>query len=151
MNLQHAATRKAYGMAIDGVLKYVNKDRQKNLLKIVDISEKFLGDRFRREIYDGARELIRDEDGKWMQFLYKALDELNPNVVKMNALNMGFEAGFSGFRKAQETGKEHDCNVPWIILMDPTSACNLHCTGCWAAEYGRQMNLSYEELDSIIT
>jgi len=34
--------------------------------------------------------------------------------------------------------------------MDPTSACNLNCTGCWAAEYGNQLNMTYEELDSII-
>ena len=34
--------------------------------------------------------------------------------------------------------------------MDPTSACNLHCIGCWAAEYGNKLNLSLEELDSII-
>lgn len=151
MNLSHAATRRAYGAAIDGVLKYVNKDRERNLLKLVDISEKFLGSRFRQEVYDGARELIQDKDGKWMQFLYRALDELNPNVIKMNALNLGFEAAFSGFREGQEIAKENNCNVPWIILMDPTSACNLQCTGCWAAEYGHQMNLSYDELDSIIT
>ena len=34
--------------------------------------------------------------------------------------------------------------------MDPTSACNLHCTGCWAAEYGNKLNLSLDELDDII-
>ena len=34
--------------------------------------------------------------------------------------------------------------------MDPTSVCNLHCTGCWAAEYGNRLNMSYETLDSII-
>ena len=34
--------------------------------------------------------------------------------------------------------------------MDPTSACNLHCTGCSAAEYGNKLNLSLEELDGII-
>lgn len=45
----------------------------------------------------------------------------------------------------------HDCNVPWLILMDPTSACNLHCTGCWAAEYGNKLNLTFDEMDSVIT
>ena len=35
--------------------------------------------------------------------------------------------------------------------MDPTTACNLHCTGCWAAEYGNRLNLSYEMMDKIIT
>lgn len=34
--------------------------------------------------------------------------------------------------------------------MDHTSACNLHCTGCWAAEYGNKLNLTYEEMDSVI-
>jgi len=34
--------------------------------------------------------------------------------------------------------------------MDPTSACNLHCTGCWAANYGNKLNLDYDTLDNII-
>ena len=34
--------------------------------------------------------------------------------------------------------------------MDPTSACNLHCSGCWAAEYGHKLNLSLETIDSIV-
>ena len=27
---------------------------------------------------------------------------------------------------------------------------NLHCTGCWAAEYGNKLNLTFEEIDDII-
>lgn len=46
--------------------------------------------------------------------------------------------------------KIHNCNIPWLILMDPTSACNLHCTGCWAAEYGNKLNLTYEELSDVV-
>lgn len=37
------------------------------------------------------------------------------------------------------------------FILDPTSACNLQCTGCWAAEYGNKLNLTVEEIDSIIT
>lgn len=151
MGLSHAAARKAYGAAIDGVLRFVNRDREKNLLRIVDISERFLGDTFSKEAYEGARVLIQDKDGKWMQYLNRALDELDPNVVKMNALNLGFESAFSGYKKTLKMEEKHGCNIPWIILMDPTSACNLHCTGCWAAEYGHQLNLSFEEMDRIIT
>lgn len=47
--------------------------------------------------------------------------------------------------------RQQACNIPWAILLDPTSACNLHCTGCWAAEYGHKLNLTYDEIDSIIT
>ncbi|MDO4338694.1 MAG: hypothetical protein Q4C91_11520 [Eubacteriales bacterium] len=105
MSLSHAATRKAYGMAIDGVLKYVNKDREKNLLKLVDISEKFLGSRFRQEVYDGARELIQDKDGKWMKFLYRALDELDPHVFK--TLPDVVESGISGGNGRENRSKIH--------------------------------------------
>jgi MoaA/NifB/PqqE/SkfB family radical SAM enzyme len=45
---------------------------------------------------------------------------------------------------------KHDCNIPWAILMDPTSACNLHCKGCWAAEYNKTDSMDYALLDRII-
>ena len=50
-----------------------------------------------------------------------------------------------------ELRKKYDCNMPWILLFDPTSACNLHCKGCWAAEYGNRLNLSFEDMDRIVT
>ena len=46
-----------------------------------------------------------------------------------------------------ESREKYQCNIPWLILMDPTSACNLKCTGCWAAEYGHLLNLSFEDMD----
>lgn len=54
-------------------------------------------------------------------------------------------------KEINEMRVKHQCNIPWLILMDPTSACNLHCTGCWAAEYGNRLNLSFEDMDRIVT
>ena len=34
--------------------------------------------------------------------------------------------------------------------MDPTSACNLHCIGCWAADYGNRLSMDLKTLDKII-
>ena len=67
-------------------------------------------------------------------------------------MNLGYEAAFYGTKTIREMRKKYDdCNIPWLILMDRTSACNLHCTGCWAAEYGNRLNLTYNDLDSVIT
>ncbi len=41
--------------------------------------------------------------------------------------------------------------IPLNLLIDPTSACNLRCTGCWASDYDKKRELSYEKLDEIIT
>ena len=139
--------------AIESVIKYINNPdkRQENLLRLVDLSQKLMGDKFRKEVFDGARNLIIDDDSKWMQYVNKLINELDPNVVKMHALNLGYQSAFYGYTKTQELSKQYGYKIPWIILMDPTSACNMHCKGCWAAEYGKSLNLSYEDLDSIIT
>lgn len=149
--LTHKAARAAYGKGIDMILKHINKDREKALLQMVDLTEKYMGDNFLAENYEMLRQIIQDPDSKWMKFVNRALDEIDPNVIKMNALNLGYEAAFHGTKVIREKRKEYDCNIPWLILMDPTSACNLHCTGCWAAEYGNRLNLTYDEMDSIIT
>ena len=119
MGVKHAATRKGFEIAIDRVLKYVNKkeDREENLLKLVDISEKFMGDTFSKGAYQGARELIKQPDGKWMKYANRLLDEINPNVAKMTALNLGFESAFYGTKKINEMREVHGCNVPWLIQV----------------------------------
>jgi MoaA/NifB/PqqE/SkfB family radical SAM enzyme len=40
--------------------------------------------------------------------------------------------------------------LPWAILLDPTAACNLHCIGCWAAEYGHQSQMDDALISRII-
>lgn len=149
--IRHQAERAAFGVLVDGILKYINKDPENNLLKAVDLTESFAKDRFQPESYEAARRMIRDKDGKWMQYVYRLMREVSPNVLKKTVMNLGFEAMLSGTKIMHESREKYQCNIPWLILMDPTSACNLHCTGCWAAEYGHTMSLSYEELDSIIT
>ena len=153
-DIKHKVERAAFSTAIDGILKYVNKDekdREKAFLKLVDLSEKFMGDTFSKESYDAARRMIRDPDSKWMQYVNRILNEVDPHVIKMSALDYGFEAAFCGKKEINEMRVKHQCNIPWLILMDPTSACNLHCTGCWAAEYGNRLNLSFEDMDRIVT
>ncbi|MCD8232157.1 MAG: radical SAM protein [Clostridiales bacterium] len=150
-SLSHTMQRKVFSTAIDVALKRLNKDREKGLLQILDLAQKFMGNNFKQETYENIRAMIQDPDNKWLRFTNKMLDELDPHVAKMTALNLGFEAALYGTKVTREKRVEHQCNIPWLILMDPTSACNLRCTGCWAAEYGHKLNLTYEEMDSIIT
>ena len=140
-NLTQAVERKAFSVAIDATLKKLNKDREKALLQLVDLAEKFMGDNFRKDAYDGARAMIKNPDHKWMRYVNRLLDETDPHVAKMTALNLGYQAAFYGTKTIRKMREVHNCNIPWLILMDPPSACNLHCTGCWAAEYGNKLNL----------
>ena len=78
------------------------------------------------------------------------IHDIDPEVMKTLAVNFFINASLIGWSKQEENRAKYNCNVPWAILLDPTSACNLHCTGCWAAEYGNKLNLTFDEIDSII-
>ena len=97
------------------------------------------------------RKKIKDKDSALNKYINKALDEIDPNVLKTMVLNLGFEAFLNGTKTIRKMREKYNCNVPWLILMDPTSASNLHCTGCWAAEYGNRLNLTIDEMDSVVT
>ncbi len=146
----HAAEKKAFELVIDSILKNLGKDTSKNMVQLINMAEKILGNTWSPSAYEMLRNAFSDPEGKWVKFGTRLLNEVDHDVFKKAFMTLGYEAGFRGYRTSQEMAKKYDCNIPWIILMDPTSACNMHCTGCWAAEYGNKYNLSYEDLDSII-
>lgn len=85
-----------------------------------------------------------------VQYIMGLWKDIDNDILKTTFHNFVLNAALFGLPKQEALSEEYGCNIPWAILMDPTSACNLHCTGCWAAEYGNRLNMSYETLDSII-
>ncbi|WP_138159462.1 radical SAM protein [Peptoniphilus catoniae] len=150
-NLNHFSARTAASLGIDIILKKVNKEnREEEMAKLVDLMQKYMEDDDLGIDYDDVRSMVRDKDGALNKYLNRAINELDPNVIKTTVLNLGFEAMLTGTKIMHKMREIHQCNIPWLILMDPTSACNLHCTGCWAAEYGNKLNLSYEEMSNVV-
>ncbi len=75
------------------------------------------------------------------------IDQTQVDTIINNFLGNGFVIGRTIRTKARD---KYNCNIPWAIIMDPSTACNLRCTGCWAADYGNKMSMEYETLDNII-
>jgi len=134
--------------AINQALKYIEGNPEENIPKLMSWADKLLPDGW----YGTQRGLIQkaiDEKSNWYQLILK-LYELDPGVREAFFRNFIFNASLKGTALQNDSREKYGCNVPWAILLDPTSACNLRCTGCWAAEYGHQLNLSLEDIDSII-
>ena len=94
-SLKDVAERQAFSLAIDAALKSLNKDREKALLNIVNLVEKYMGNNFRKESYEGVKKMIMNPDHKWMRYVNRLLDETDPHVAKMTALNLGYQAAFA--------------------------------------------------------
>ena len=150
-SLSHKVQRAAVGTMVDVALAHINKDRQKAIAEMVDVAKQFYGDSFSEETYERARAVLADPDSKWSKLINCVLSQTDPNVARTTALNLGYEAFFRGTKTIRENRVKYRCNIPWLILFDPTSACNMHCVGCWAGEYGHKNNLSFEDMDKIVT
>ncbi len=134
---------------LEQAFNYLYKDPKENLVKLMDWADKFADGEFetQRKL---IREAITDPKHPYYPFIQRLMTDIDPEVMKTIAVNFFINASLVGWPKQEECRKKYGCNIPWAILLDPTSACNLHCTGCWAAEYGNKLNLTFEEIDSII-
>jgi len=137
--------------ALKMLLHYIEDDPMEKLPKMLDIAEKLDRGNLHAPQIKGLREVLLDENNVWHTFTKNLLEEVDTKLIKKFVECFLVYANIEGERRVRENGKKYDCYIPWAILMDPTSACNLSCTGCWAAQYGNKLNLSYETLDSIVT
>lgn len=138
----------AYGL--NKVLEYMDSDYENNIPKALDWLEHFDKEGQYTGAYKMIREIMKDPKNTWNIYLKNIYADLDPESRRMLLKNFIINASILGNRKRMAIMKKEGCNVPWAILMDPTSACNLKCTGCWAAEYGNKLSMSIETLDSII-
>ena len=148
MNITDKTKNAALGLVFSQAMDYLEKDPETNIPKLMDMVDKLMPTGW----YASQRTAIRraiEEKGNWYQLILK-LYELDAGVRKTFFQNFILNATLFGSATQDETAAREGCNVPWAILLDPTSACNLHCKGCWAAEYGNKLNLTYDEIDSII-
>ena len=155
-NAQHKAERKAFEIMINGIVGKLTKTddiakRQETYLSLIDKAEAFWGESGTdQEKFAKVREYVKNPENRWVKFINQVLDETNPEYAKKFLLNLGYEAFFRGTKTIRENRKKYDCNIPWLILFDPTDACNLHCVGCWSGTYGHKNNMSYEDMDKIV-
>lgn len=137
---------------ISTAYNYLEKDPEKNMMKLMDWVDRLAGtgpNSFPTQ-RAAVRRVIENPESNWYQLIVRILKETDKEVVKTVFTNFFLNANIIGWKTQEEYRQKYGCNIPWAILLDPTSACNLHCTGCWAAEYGNRLNLSLDEIDSII-
>ena len=143
MNLKNHLTKTALTTAMN----YISGNPEKNLPKLLSFIENLGWNKEQTAIF---HKVLDDPENVWYRYLMNLWRDIDNNILKAIFCNLGLNASLFGYAEQEKNAKKHHCNIPWAILMDPTSACNLHCTGCWAAEYGNKLNLTYEEMDSII-
>ena len=90
----------------------------------MDMVDKFAPDGW----YEAQRNMIRKvikERGNWYQLILR-IYQLDPEVRKAFFQNFIFNASLKGSALQEQLAEENNCNIPWAILLDPTSAFTLY-------------------------
>ncbi len=134
---------------IDLLLWYLSNNPMKKLPRIFALARKLDRGKLHARHIQVIEQALLDETSNWHLLVKKLFAEVDLGIIRKLAECFFINANLERAPRARAAERKYDCNIPWAILMDPTSACNLECTGCWAAQYGHKHNLSYETLDSI--
>ncbi|MEL7654874.1 MAG: radical SAM protein [Bacillota bacterium] len=132
------------------VIGYLDTSPDENIPKVIDWIERFDKDHEYAAPCRLAKDALSDPANNWNILMRSLYTDIDGNVRKTLFENFIVNALILRYQKKKELEKKYQCNIPWTLLLDPTSACNLHCTGCWAAEYGDKLSLTFNQLDDII-
>lgn len=148
MELETKLKKAALGTALD----YIAKDPERNIHKLMGWVDKFTADDPENLApqRNAVRKVLDEPDSSMYKLIMNTFRDVDTDVIKKVFENFIVNANLIGFPREAELSRKYGCNVPWAILMDPTTACNLRCTGCWAADYGKSLSMSYDELSDII-
>ena len=143
------AKGKIGSFVVDKAMNYISGNPETNMPKLLNWVDSIASSNF-----DGQskvlHEVLDNPDSNWYKYIMNLFRDIDNDVLKALFQNLGLRATIIGAPKQDVLAAKLGCNVPFTMLIDPTSACNLKCTGCWAAEYGDKLSMSYETLDSII-
>jgi MoaA/NifB/PqqE/SkfB family radical SAM enzyme len=131
-------------------LGYLDSNPQENVPKVLAWLRKFDKDNYYKNAYDMIDGFMKDPENNWNRLISSLYTDIDDSVRKKLFENFLIRSAILGSQRKNKNVEKYNCNIPWAILLDPTSACNLHCTGCWAAEYGNKLNLDFETLDDIV-
>ncbi len=141
-----AAERFVAKTLLNQFVRYLTKDPMKNVPQVLSFTEKIAPMELHKEMIRSIKERFMNDPElqEWAENLY-----INPNVLKHSVVNWVVNAVIFGIPGRAQLSEELGIHIPTFMLVDPTSACNLRCTGCWAGEYSKKDTISFERMDRL--
>ncbi|MCR4434595.1 MAG: radical SAM protein [Clostridiales bacterium] len=141
---------KAVTIVLDKIMDYLDREPMKNLSKALEVGRKLdLKNDYKPQI-EAISDAIRNEESSGYKIIQRLVSDIDKNVRNKFISNFLVYNSFVSTEKRRETEARTGVHIPWAVLMDPTTACNLKCKGCWAAEYDKQCSMDMETLDRIV-
>ncbi|EET61281.1 radical SAM domain protein [Marvinbryantia formatexigens DSM 14469] len=148
MDVSDGMMKSGLKMAID----YIGKDPDVNMGRLMDWVDRIAGEgpescEPQRKVF---RRILEEPDSSMYRLLKNLWTDIDGRVLKTIFENYVLNAKLTGRQQREHLGRRYECSIPQVILIEPTSACNLRCSGCGMSRYGSRRDLSFDELDYFI-
>lgn len=137
------------GIILGKVCRLLEKNPEKNVAKLFSTAKLLSKDKASKEAvekienYYNNNPVIKEE-------IESILKDTNSNYLQGFFKNFLANAIWSGVPKRKKYMEKENVKIPFTILLSPSMRCNLHCTGCYAADYPKESGLTFEDVDKIV-
>src|SRR5690554_4345718 len=143
--LERNGWQRALSAPLELLVGYLSGNLLENVPRALRVMERLARDPHHREAIAALRQRWEQDPGLRRQAEVLAR---NPRMVQNVVVNWAVRDLLWGAEERAAASRELGVHVPHFLLVDPTEACNLRCTGCWAGEYEIH-TLPFERLDRL--
>lgn len=129
-------------------LSYLTVNPEKNFPKLIKLGERIAYKKEHKQFITSILEAY-EQNPAMRNYISRLLREIHPKEKERLVYNWGVNAELFGVPKQQQMSKQLGVNIPNLLVVDPTTACNLRCKGCWAGSYINHDTLDLELLDRL--
>jgi MoaA/NifB/PqqE/SkfB family radical SAM enzyme len=134
----------------DELLKVTANASSGNLIKALNILEKFASIKWHYRGFASMRRMI-EEDHPGIQATRRILKNANPAARSAVMNNMILGCLLLGYRKRLDFYNKYGVAPPGTLMISPTMRCNLNCYGCYSGTHDKSNELTFDEVDGILT
>lgn len=131
------------------LLSMATNSSDETLIKMTHLMEMVPKKDYYKERIRWIRGLVRDKHPS-IEFPRRILRDLHPNQRDKWISNLAINHLLNGTNKRKEWADVNGFYPPSTVVISPTMKCDLKCYGCYAGDYGKSLELSLDELDSIL-
>jgi len=149
-NLNFDFAKRYVGDAIlKQILNYLEGDPDTNIPRLLKTFQKITPIDHHKQLAENLRK-IYEENPFIRNYFNSIFHEIDRGVRDRLICNFVVNTMLLSPSRRKQVEEETGLHVPFTMLIDPTSACNLKCPGCWAGEYAKHDQLEPELLDRIL-
>ena len=132
------------------ILNLIGTSSKNNLITLTKLFEKIAGSEGSVRHAQRMRWLF-ETDHPHLAWWQKIINEIDPNCRNKFLVNF-FVHGYYGDnqRKRAKFYETNDFYPPTVLLASITQKCNFNCAGCWAHNYVRKEDLSFEAWKKVL-